>query len=252
MKKIRILIIDDEEPARDIIRHYLKDAENLDIEIAGECGDGLCGLKIITEKKPDIVFLDIQMPKITGFEMLEIIEEKPLIIFTTAYDQYAIRAFEMNAIDYLLKPFHKERFDEALKKAVSRLDTDPALRKEPGQMILKKPEPQGYLNRMVVRKGNSINIIPVEQVKYIAAEDDYVMIYHSSGKALKQQTMKYYDDNLPKNDFVRIHRSFIVRIEEIKRIEPYSRDNHVAILNTGEKLPVSRAGYKHLKNELNF
>jgi two-component system LytT family response regulator len=252
MSKIRTLIIDDEEPARAIIRHYIEDIGNPDIEISGDCADGFCGVKMITEIKPDIVFLDIQMPKITGFEMLEILDEKPLIIFTTAYDQYAIRAFEMNAIDYLLKPFTRERFEDALNKAINKLAAEPSSRKEPQQMIIKRPEAQGSLGRIVVRKGNSINIIPIDQVRYIAAEDDYVMIYHASGKALKQQTMKFYEDNLPKNDFVRIHRSFIVRVEEIKRLEPYSRDNHVAILNSGEKLPVSRTGFKHLKNELNF
>ena len=247
--KIKTLIIEDESPAREIIKHYLKDYDN--IELLGECSDGFTGLKSISEMKPDLVFLDIQMPKLTGFELLEVIEEKPEIIFTTAYDQYAIRAFELNAVDYLLKPFHKERFDEALKKAIVKLTKKEQVPEEESK-ILKLPDPQGPLNRVVVRKGNSINIIPVTQIKYVEAQDDYVMIYYAGGKALKQQTMKFYDANLPKESFVRIHRSYIVKIEEINRLEPYTKDNYVAILHSGDKLPVSRAGYKHLKDELNF
>lgn len=250
MAKIRTLIIEDEAPAREIVKHYLKDHD--DIEIIGECADGFGGLKMISEMKPDLVFLDIQMPKLTGFEMLEVLEEKPEIIFTTAFDQYAIRAFELNAVDYLLKPFHKERFDEALKKATARICIEASDKKISDAILPKRLELQGPVNRIVVRKGNSINIIPVDQVRYVEAQDDYVMIYHIAGKALKQQTMKFYEENLPKDNFVRIHRSYIVRIEEIKRIEPYTKDNHVAILQSGDKLPVSRAGYKHLKDELNF
>ena len=250
MTKIRTLIIEDEAPAREILKHYLK--EHADIEIIGECSDGFSGLKMISEMKPDLVFLDIQMPKLTGFEMLEVLEEKPEIIFTTAFDQYAIRGFELNAVDYLLKPFHRERLDEAVKKAASRICSDDPGKRTANASLPKMLELQGPVNRIVVRKGNSINIIPVDQVRYVEAQDDYVMIYHAAGKALKQQTMKFYEENLPKDNFVRIHRSYIVRIEEIKRIEPYTKDNHVAILQSGEKLPVSRAGYKHLKEELNF
>jgi two-component system, LytTR family, response regulator len=250
MNKIKALIIDDEAPAREIVKHYLKDFEN--IEISGECQDGFSGLKLISDIKPDLVFLDIQMPKLTGFEMLEVLEEKPEIIFTTAFDNHAIRAFELNAVDYLLKPFHKERFDEAVKKAIAKLTIGSANENKDSPTLMKIPVPQGPLSRIVVRKGNSINIIPVNQVRYVEAQDDYIMIYHTGGKALKQQTMKFYEENLPKAGFVRIHRSYIVRIEEINRIEPYTKDNYVAVLHSGEKLPVSRAGYKHLKEELNF
>jgi two-component system, LytTR family, response regulator len=248
--KIRTLIIEDETPAREIVKYYLKNHD--DIELIGECPDGFIGLKMISEMKPDLVFLDIQMPKLSGFEMLEVLEEHPEIIFTTAFDQYAIRAFELNAVDYLLKPFDKERFDEALKKAIARIHNEVSDKKSSDTILPKRPEMKGPVNRIVVRKGNSINIIPVDHVRYVEAQDDYVMIYHTSGKALKQQTMKFYEENLPKDSFVRIHRSYIVRIEEIKRIEPYTKDNHVAVLQSGDTLPVSRAGYKHLKDELNF
>jgi len=250
MENIRIAIIDDETPAREIIRYYLQEVES--VEIIAECADGFSGLKTISAMKPDLVFLDIQMPRLTGIELVEVLTEKPEIIFTTAYDQFALRAFELNAVDYLLKPFPKRRFLEAVKKAIDKIRSGQGNKEPASQLLAKKPEPASPANRVVVRKGNAINIIPVEQIKYVEAQDDYVMIYHSAGKALKQQTMKFYEDNLPKDNFVRIHRSYIVKIEEIKRIEPYTKDNHVAILNSGEKLPVSRAGYKHLKDELNF
>lgn len=250
MKKIRTIIIEDEIPARELLKHYL--ADHPEIELVAECQDGFTGLKAITDLKPDLVFLDIQMPKLTGFEMLEIMDEKPEIIFTTAYDQFAIKAFELNALDYLLKPFPRERLMEAVRKAAAKINSGKSGLKPASQLFSRSPETTSSLSRIVVRKANSINIIPVDQVKYVEAQDDYVMIYHSGGKALKQQTMKFYEDNLPKSDFARIHRSYIVRIEEIKRIEPYGKDNHIAILHSGDRLPVSRSGYSHLKDELRF
>lgn len=250
MEKIRIVIIDDEAPAREIIKHYLKEVDSIDV--IAECADGFSGLKSISVLKPDLVFLDIQMPRLTGIELLEVLTEKPEIIFTTAYDQFAIKAFELNAIDYLMKPFPKRRFLDAVKKAIDKIRSDTGNKVEANQLMTKKPETSLPVNRIVVRKGNAINLIPVEQIKYVEAADDYVMIYHSTGKALKQQTMKFYEDNLPKTDFVRIHRSYIVNIVEIKRIEPYGKGNYLAILNSGDKLPVSRAGYKKLKEDLSF
>jgi two-component system LytT family response regulator len=250
MDNIRIVIIDDEAPAREIIKHYLKEVDS--IEVIAECADGFSGLKSISGLKPDLVFLDIQMPRLTGIEMLEVITEKPEIIFTTAYDQFAIKAFELNAVDYLMKPFPKRRFLEAVKKAIEKIRSGKGNKEPASQLLAKKVEPSSPFNRFVVRKGNAINLIPVEQIRYVEAQDDYVMIYHSAGKALKQQTMKFCEDNLPKSNFVRIHRSYIVKIEEINRIEPYGKDNHIAILHSGDKLPISRSGYKHIKEELNF
>jgi two-component system, LytTR family, response regulator len=250
MNTTRIIIIDDEAPARDIIKHYLKEVES--VEIIAECSDGFTGLKAISSMKPDLVFLDIQMPRLTGIELVEVLTEKPEIIFTTAYDQFAIRAFELNAVDYLMKPFEKRRFLIAVEKAIAKIEAGKGTREEAGQLLTKMPELPSPVSRIVVRKANSISIIPVDQVRYVEAQDDYVMIYHNEGKALKQQTMKFYENNLPKESFFRIHRSYIVRIEEIKKIEPYSKDNYIALLNNGDKLPVSRAGYKHLKEKLNF
>jgi len=250
MKKIRVLIIEDEAPARELIKYMLK--ERPDIEVVGECADGFCGATEIKEKHPDLIFLDIQMPKLTGFELLEVLDEKPEVIFTTAFDQYAIRAFELNAVDYLLKPYSKERFDSALAKAVSRIGKETQEPDKVEKLVTSVTEAEGYLTRIVFRKGAGIKIIPLNLISYLASEDDYVMIYYSEGKALKPKTMKYYEDHLPPSLFMRVHRSYMVNIEQITRLEPYSKDNYVAVLKSGEKIPVSRAGYKMLREKLNF
>lgn len=248
--RIRALIIEDEEPARELIRYYLRAHD--DIEIAGECGDGFSGLKSIQELKPDLVFLDVQMPKLTGFELLELLDEKPEIIFTTAYDDYAIRAFDLNAVDYLLKPFSQERFDSAVVKAVRRISQEKSPAEILDSLALERPEGSPPVTRIVVRKGVSISFIPVSSIYYIESEDDYVMIWHRDGKALKQQTMKFYEDNLPPKDFARIHRSCIVSLEHVDHIEPYGKDTYRAMMKNGKSLPVSRSGYKILKEKVSF
>ncbi len=250
MKNIRVLIIEDETPARELIKYMLKDHPG--IEVVGECADGFCGAREIKEKHPDLIFLDIQMPKLTGFELLEVLDEKPEVIFTTAFDQYAIRAFELNAVDYLLKPYSKERFDSALAKAVSRIGKETQVPDKVEKLVTSVTEAEGYLTRIVFRKGAGIKIIPLNLITYLASEDDYVMIYYSEGKALKPKTMKYYEDHLPPSLFMRVHRSYMVNIEQITRLEPYSKDNYVAVLKSGEKIPVSRTGYKMLREKLNF
>ena len=250
MKSIRVLIIEDETPARELIKYMLKD--HPEIEVVGECPDGFCGAREIKEKHPDLIFLDIQMPKLTGFELLEVLDEKPEVIFTTAFDQYAIRAFELNAVDYLLKPYSKERFESSLAKAVSRIGKETPEAEKVEKLVTAVTEAEGYLTRIVFRKGAGIKIIPLNLITYLASEDDYVMIYYSEGKALKPKTMKYYEDHLPPSLFMRVHRSYIVNIEQITRLEPYSKDNYVAVLKSGEKIPVSRTGYKLLREKLNF
>ena len=247
---IKVLIIEDEEPARALIRHFLEKHDS--ISIIGECADGFCGLKAIKEMNPDLIFLDIQMPKLTGFELLEVLEEKPEIIFTTAYDEYAIKAFEMNAVDYLLKPFPQQRFDDAIEKAFARIRTGMKQGENIQNLTGGQVEGSPPLNRIVIRKGNAISFIPVKNILYMKAEDDYVMIYHSGGKALKDQTMKYYERKLPSSEFVRIHRSYLVSIENISRIEPYGKETYLAITRNGEKLPVSRSGYKKIREKITF
>lgn len=249
-EKIKVLIIEDEEPARQLIRHYLKKYEN--IKVAGECGDGFCGLKKIKEHKPDLILLDIQMPKLTGFELLELLDEKPEIIFSTAFDEYAIKAFDMNAVDYLLKPFSQERFDEAINKAMERISSGEKKAEKLSSLSANRPEGSPALARIVIRKGSSISFIPVDTIHYIRSEDDYVMIFHREGKALKQQTMKYYENNLPAEDFIRTHRTALIRINQIDRIEPYGKETYRAILKDGTRIPVSRSGYKTLKEKVSF
>lgn len=248
--RIKALIIEDEEPARKLVRHLL--GSHPEIVIVGECADGFCGAKLIKELSPDLLFLDIQMPRLTGFELLEVIDERPEIIFTTAYDDFAIRAFEINAVDYLLKPFSGERFDTAVTKALKRISEKSNSGDPKVESLNNRADGSPPLNRIVVRKGAAISFIAVRDVEYMEAEDDYVMIWYPGGKALKQKTMKFYEESLPANDFVRVHRSFIVAIDQIERIEPYGKETYRLLLRNGKRLPVSKNGYKTLKDKISF
>ena len=240
---IDVIIIDDEKLARDLIKNFLIPFEN--IRIVDECKNGFEGIKSINEHKPDIVFLDIQMPKLNGFEMLELLESEPNIIFTTAFDQYALKAFEVNATDYLLKPFSKERFSDAINKVldkISGLNNDIGTNKPSTDFI----QTDEKLKRIVVKKNSKIVIIPVEEIIYLEAQDDYVSITTSDGSFLKQNRMKYYEEHLP-NSFIRIHRSYIANLNEIKEISLLEKDSHIVVLKNGKKLSVSKTGYKKLK-----
>jgi len=250
MEKIKTIIIDDELLARGLVKNYLEDYDN--IEILGEFSDGFQGLKAINELQPDLIFLDVQMPKLTGFELLELLDQPYNIIFTTAYNEYAIKAFEHNAVDYLLKPFSQERFADAISKAISRLQNQA----EKNEIIEKlkqfEDKNKDQLNRIVVKSRNKIDIIPVDSIRYFEAQDDYVMIYTNDGHYLKQKTMKYFETHLNPKEFCRIHRSYLIRIEEISKLEPYEKDSWMLILKAGERLKVSKNGYKLLKQQLGF
>lgn len=246
---MKVLIIEDEAPAREIVKTFLKNYS--DVQLLGECEDGFSGLKAIKEMQPDLVFLDVQMPKITGFEMLELLDEHPQIIFTTAYDQYAIKAFEMNAVDYLLKPFSKERFNQAMEKVQTKeILTDPLEKLQKVMQTL--DDKTEKLFRIAVKKGGDIHMIPVEELLYIEAKDDYVMLYTAKGRYLKEKTMKYYENHLDEQEFVRVHRSYIVRVDQVKRLEPYGKSSYLAILGQGQKINVSLSGYRKLKEVLSF
>ncbi len=247
-EKIRTLIIEDEELARKLLVSYLKENDN--IEIIGECENGFDGVKAINEMMPDLVFLDIQMPKITGFEMLELIDHHPEIIFTTAYDQYALKAFEHNATDYLLKPFSKERLLTAVEKVKERL-TKQTDHEDMVEKITNFPREE-FLDRVVVKDRHKIHIIPTDQIRYIESLDDYVMIYTNEGRFMKQKTMHYFESSLDPHNFARIHRSFIVRVDQIAQLQQYEKESYVAILHDKTKLKVSKSGYKNLKDMLNF
>jgi two-component system LytT family response regulator len=241
----RAIIIDDEPLARSIAQEYL--IQHPDIELVGQCGDGFEGVKAIQQLKPDIIFLDIQMPKISGFEMLELIDDKPAIIFTTAFDEYAIKAFETNAIDYLLKPYSQERFDLAIDKWRSSANKP----EEKVEKLLNTT--QLYVeetSRIVIKSGSDIRIVPTQDIHYIEAYDDYVKIFTKETYYLKKKTMNYYESILNTNDFFRSHRSFIVNLKELTRIEPMEKNSYVAVLRSGKKIPVSRTSYSQLKEKL--
>lgn len=243
--KITVLIIDDEKLARDIIKKYLE--QNEEVKILGECTNGFEGIKSINELKPDLIFLDIQMPKINGFEMLELLDYQPEIIFTTAFDQYAIKAFEVNATDYLLKPFSKDRFDEALQKTIKKLNNSSLQKTDYEKLLTKINSTKEFLDRIVVKTFQKIVIIPVDKINYIEAQDDYVMIYTEFGKFLKQQKMKFYEEHLNVNEFIRVHRSYIINVNKVKQIELFEKESYKITLNNGDKIPVSKNGYVKLK-----
>ena len=248
---LKTLIIEDEQPAIDLLSFYLKDIE--EIEIINICKDGFTGLKSINELKPDLVFLDIQMPKLTGFELIELLEHKPMIVFTTAYDDFAIKAFEVNAIDYLLKPYSIERLKQAIEKVFENHQSPQ--KETPDYQKLSEynvSKAEQSISRIVVKTGHQIKLIQIEEVLYLEAQDDYVMIYTKETRYIKQATMKFFESGLDSNKFVRIHRSYIVNIDEIKQLEPYEKESYLAILKNGAKLKISKAGFKNLKEKLNF
>jgi two-component system, LytTR family, response regulator len=239
----KAVIIDDEPLSREIVKAYLKAFP--EIEVAQECGDGFEGVKAIQQYNPDLIFLDIQMPKITGFEMLELIDQKPAVIFITAYDSFAIKAFEANAVDYLLKPVAEDRFRSAILKWKSQVT--PASPEPMERVLSTMSTAAGQQNRIVVKTGSKVKIIPAHEILYLEADDDFVKIFTSEGSFLKNKTMSFYEQSLDAAQFVRVHRSYIVQINQITKIEPYQKETHLAILRDGKQIPVSKTGYAKLK-----
>lgn len=242
MKKV--IVIDDEPLARSIVIEFLQ--KHTDIQIVTECNNGFEGVKSIAQHQPDLIFLDIQMPKINGFEMLELLSPPlPSIIFTTAFDEYAIKAFENNAVDYLLKPFSQERFDTAIIKWQKNTTTlQPATIQQLSETTPKQPEEK---NRIVVKNGSNIRIIPVEDIVYIEAYDDYVKIFTKDTYYLKKKTMNYYEEILDNTLFFRTHRSFIINLQELTKIESLEKNSYIAILKNGKRIPISRTSYSKLR-----
>jgi two-component system LytT family response regulator len=239
---IRAVIVDDEALARSIVREYLED--HADIEIVAECADGFEAVRAVNDLKPDLLFLDIQMPKLDGFEVLELIGSEVEVLFVTAYDEYAVRAFEVNALDYLVKPFSAQRFAEALARARGRLHR-PAASSVAGTAI--RRDPSAKLDRILIRNGPRVHVIGVDQIDYVKAEDDYVGIVVGGKSHLKHQTLSTLETELDPNRFVRIHRSTLLNIDRLARIELYAKDSHEAILKDGTRLPISRSGYSRLQ-----
>jgi two-component system, LytTR family, response regulator len=243
---IKAIIIDDEPLARSIIKEYLQ--RHPQIELVQECNDGFEGIKAIMQHHPDLIFLDIQMPKINGFEMLELVEQPPAVIFTTAFDEYAIKAFENHAIDYLLKPFNQERFDKAINRWRDKKTTNTEETTRPLLETASKQPNQNH--RIVVKTGSKIKIIPVDDILYLEAADDYVKIHTKEGAFLKNKTMAHFESTLDPQVFVRTHRSYIVHVQRITRIEPHEKESYLALLTTGSQVPVSKSGYSKLKTVL--
>jgi two-component system LytT family response regulator len=246
-RRLRVLIVDDEAPARALVREYL--GAHPDLEIVGECMNGFEAVKSIGELTPDVVFLDVQMPKLDGFEVLELLEKPPAVVFVTAYDEYALKAFEVHAVDYVLKPIGRERLTEALDHVRARLagsvQAPPA--PPPARLAATARPPGQFVERILVKDGARVHVIPVERLDWIEAQDDYVAV-HSEGKSyLKPQTLGDIADGLDPDKFVRIHRSYVLNIERLARLDLYAKDSRMAVLKDGKQLAVSRAGYARLK-----
>jgi two-component system LytT family response regulator len=242
----KIIIVDDEPLARSIVKEYLQ--KHADLQLMQECGDGFEGVKAIQQHNPDLIFLDIQMPKINGFEMLELLDNPPAVIFTTAFDEYAIKAFEAHAIDYLLKPFNQERFDKAVSKWKEKEKT--AVKEATSDLLETASLSPAQAQRVVIKDGSKIKIIPAHDIFYLEAADDYVKVHTKDGYFLKNKTMSHFEQVLDANHFVRSHRSYIINISQITRIDPYEKDNHVAVLKSGAKVPISRGGYARVRSVL--
>ncbi len=246
---IKVVLIDDEPLARSIVKEYLGAYEN--ITVVQECNDGFDGVKAIMQHQPDLIFLDIQMPKINGFEMLELLDPAPSVIFTTAFDEYAIKAFEAHAVDYLLKPFSKDRFDKALQKWMQQREQNKTeIAQNNTQALVSETRSPEESSRVVVKNGSNIRIIPAQDIMYIEAYDDYVKIFTKDTYHLKKKTMSHFEEVLDKTDFLRVHRSYILNLQQITKIEASEKGSHIALLKSGVKIPLSRMGYGKLKEVL--
>ena len=244
--KLRIVIVDDEPLARAVLREYA--AADPEIEIVADCANGFEAVKAVADFTPDLVLLDVQMPKLDGFEVLELLGKDQAVVFVTAYDQYALRAFEVHAIDYLLKPFSVERFQEAVERARARIRAKTAI---PVDEILRDAKPRtGHAERVLIRDGANVHVLPVDKIDYVEAQDDYVAFKTEGKQLLKDQTLASVESTLDPARFVRIHRSFILNIDRIAKVELYAKDSRMAILRDGTRLPVSRAGYARLSQLL--
>jgi len=248
-KKMKVLIIDDEAPARLLIESYLE--KHADFDVVGNYENGFQGAIKIKELNPDVVFLDIQMPKLNGFEMLELLENPPPIIFSTAYDEFALKAFDFGAVDYLLKPFSQKRFDAALNKVKQKIQESSNLPKSFDRVLEYVSEKQGIIQRIVINNNHKIEIILTKRIERIEAQDDYVFIYTLEGERfLKNTTMNYLEKHLDPTEFVRVHRSNIVRLDRISKIELWDKDSRMLIMKSKANVKTSRSGYKKLREAL--
>ncbi len=245
--ELRVIMVDDEEPARRLLREYLEDTPG--VSIVAECGNGFEAVKAVAEHEPDLMLLDIQMPKLDGFEVVELLEQDLPIIFITAHDEHALRAFEVHAVDYLLKPYSAQRLADALERARERIGRGDAPASLDELVSAARPD-GGDLERILVRDGSDVRVIPTEEVDYIEAHDDAVAIHVGGESHLKAQRLSMLEERLDPNRFIRVHRSFILNIDCLRSIELYAKDSRIAILEDGTKVPVSRSGYSRLRELL--
>ncbi len=244
--RLKIAIVDDEDLARAVVREYLADLP--DVEVVAECANGFEAVKAVSELQPDLLILDVQMPKLNGFEVLELVGRDVAVVFVTAYDQYAIRAFEVHAVDYLLKPFGAERLAAAIDRVRERLGRGEQL---PVHDLTAAAQPaQGHTRRVLVRDGSRVHVLPVEKIEYVQAQDDYVCLRCEGKEYLKEQTLGELETSLDPAKFVRIHRSYLLNLDRLARVELDERENRVATLHDGRRLPISRAGYTRLSELL--
>ncbi|MGD1147123.1 MAG: LytTR family DNA-binding domain-containing protein [Thermoanaerobaculaceae bacterium] len=245
-ERLRVAIVDDETPARSLLREYLSAFP--DVEIVAECANGFEAVKAVEETAPALILLDIQMPGLSGFETLELLPCEVAVVFVTAYDEYAVRAFEVHAVDYLLKPFSPERLEQALRRARQRIGRPRG--GEPEKLAAAARPPGTWPDRLVAREGGRVHVIPVDALDFVEARDDYVCLRSGGREVLKQQTLTELAATLDPARFVRVHRSFILNVTKIARVERYAKDSRLAVLLDGTKVPVSRAGYAALREHL--
>jgi two-component system LytT family response regulator len=248
MTPLRVVVVDDEELARRVVREYLSDVP--DVEIVAECANGFEAVKVVSELAPDLVLLDVQMPKLSGFEVVELIGSEHAVVFVTAYDQYALKAFEVHAVDYLLKPFEQDRLLEALRRVRERLagrGTHGAGEEAVAAAVAARPRP---IERVLIRDGARVHVVPVARIDYVQAQDDYVCIHAEGRELLKEQPLAELEAALDPRRFVRIHRSYMLNVDRLARVEPASKDTRTAVLKDGTELPISRTGYQRLEKLL--
>jgi two-component system, LytTR family, response regulator len=248
---MRVAIVDDEEPARLVLREYLEG--EADVTVVAECANGFEAVKAVAELKPDLLITDIQMPKLDGFEVLDLVGRETNVIFATAYDAYALKAFEVHAIDYLLKPFSRERLREALARARQRLARGeaPALSRPDAAAVSNAARPAGtWSTRIVIRDGAEVHVVPIDRVDFVEAQDDYIAVHAGERTLLKDQTLSSLESQLDPRRFVRVHRSYLLNLDRLARLEAASKDTKVAILRDGREIPVSRSGYERLQQLL--
>lgn len=241
---LRVVVVDDEEPARSLLEEYVDGLAGC--ELVSSCADGFEAVRAVQELEPDLLVLDVQMPQLDGFDVLELLDDPPAIVFSTAYEEHAIRAFEVAAVDYLLKPFSAERFAAAVERVRERLERGG----EPEHERLERPFADRPRERILVRDGARIHVVPSRRIDYVEAQDDYVEIHAGDSKRLKKETLTRLEHQLDPQRFVRVHRSYLLNLDRLERLEPYSSESRVAVLDDGTRIPVSRSGYARLRQLL--